>query len=46
MKTKLLVDASRYDRLAVKADRAAEEASGFWTRPIETVSYPREAREK
>jgi len=29
MKTKLLVDASRYDRLAVKADRAAEEASGF-----------------
>ena len=29
MKAKLLEDAGHYDRLAAKADRAAEEASGF-----------------
>jgi hypothetical protein len=29
MKAKPLEDASHYDRLAVKADRAAEEAAGF-----------------
>jgi hypothetical protein len=29
MKSKLLEDAGHYDRLAAKADRAAEEAAGF-----------------
>ena len=42
MKAKLLEDADHYDWLAAKADRAAEEAAGFKTRPIKGLVSTRD----
>ena len=42
MKAKLLDDAGHCDRLATKADRAAEEAAGFKTRPIDGLVSTRD----